>query len=73
MKHQTYLRRRGAVYYCRIRIPLDLQAHFDGRQEINLSLRTRDRRQAAKLCRSVVWRITQRFDELRFKALAGDA
>lgn len=71
MKHQTYLNRRGAVYYCRIRIPRDIQAHFGGRREFNISLRTRDRRRAVADCRRMVQRITAQFEKLRGQDLSG--
>lgn len=46
MHGQTLLQRRGATYYYRQRVPRPLQAYFDGRREIKVSLRTRDPKEA---------------------------
>src|SRR5262249_25752328 len=42
----TNLKRRGAVYYCRRRIPQDLIEHYKGKTELAVSLRTRSLREA---------------------------
>jgi hypothetical protein len=48
MTRQTYLKRRGAVYWLRARVPADLVAHC-GKREHWISLRTRDPNDAARL------------------------
>jgi hypothetical protein len=45
------LRRRGAVYWFRCKIPVDLIEHYKGKQEINESLRTKDPNDALRLVR----------------------
>ncbi len=48
MSAATNLKRRGAVYYCRRRIPLELTGHYGGKQELCVSLHTKDLREARK-------------------------
>lgn len=42
----TYLARRGATYYFRRAIPVELRPAFGGRAEFMLSLRSKDRAEA---------------------------
>lgn len=49
----THLIRRNGTYYFRRRIPEKLRAHFNDKNEISISLRTKDRREAMVLCRSL--------------------
>ena len=41
MRTQTYLVRRGATYYFRIRIPQDLIRFYDDKDELKVLLRPR--------------------------------
>lgn len=65
MNNQTYLVRRGSIYYCRIRIPRDLLEAFHPRTELKLSLRTSVRLEAIVACQKCVIRFHQTFDALR--------
>ena len=48
MSAATNLKRRGAVYYCRRRIPKGLTGHYGGKQELCVSLHTKNLREARK-------------------------
>ncbi|MGF1548765.1 MAG: DUF6538 domain-containing protein [Thiotrichales bacterium] len=48
MRNQTHLFKRAGVYYSRVRIPRDLVEPLGGRQEIRLSLRTKERPEAVR-------------------------
>lgn len=47
----THLTKRSSVYYFRRKIPLELQAFFDGKAEITFSLKTKSRAEAEPLSR----------------------
>ena len=63
MKH-TRLKRRGAVYYFRCKIPADLVDHYKKR-EILESLRTKDPKEALRKVRSRSLQQEEEFDRLR--------
>jgi len=65
MRTQTYLVRRGATYYFRIRIPQDLIKHYDDKDELKVSLRTNDRFEAAQRAREKAIQLHDEFDERR--------
>jgi integrase len=56
MNNQTKLAKRGATYYFRAKIPVDLIAHY-GKKEFKVSLKTTDKREAIRLCnlKAVEW------------------
>lgn len=64
MYGQSRLQKRGGVYYFRATIPQDLQAHF-GRKETIFSLRTKDFREAKRLCRQASVAFDENVDALR--------
>lgn len=65
MQYQTRQHKRGSTYYFRVKIPVDLRRHYDGRQEIKYSLGTKDHREAARLVRQHSARLDQEFEALR--------
>jgi hypothetical protein len=62
---QPYLRRKANVIYLRKKVPVDLRQHFDGKREIAISLKTEDRKEAAKRARLELAKIEERFEQLR--------
>ena len=65
LQPMTGLMRRGARYYIRRVIPLDLQEHFDGKREIVRSLGTSDPKEAKRLW-VVAWAdMDKLFDQAR--------
>jgi hypothetical protein len=66
MARVTYLERRGATYYARLDVPLDLAGHY-GTTTRKKSLRTMDENEAKKLLWPVVdgWRGD--FNEIRLR------
>lgn len=62
---QTHLQKRGSQYYFRIRIPLDLLPHYDGKRELKASLRTADKREATRMCQLRALEANSEFDRLR--------
>jgi hypothetical protein len=65
VRSQTRLARRGAVYYFRAKIPVDLRFHFGRKREVMESLKTSNRREAEELVRVKSVELDQRFAELR--------
>lgn len=65
MHNQTYLFKRGAVYYLRIRVPKDVQHFFPAQKVIKHSLLTRDRREAIKRLRIALDRVEAEFEHYR--------
>lgn len=64
MARVTYLERRGATYYARLDVPLDLVAHY-GTTTRKKSLRTKDENEAKKRLWPVVEGWQAEFDEVR--------
>src|SRR5215467_6160822 len=64
MTKHTRLLRRGAVYYFRVKIPVDLIDHY-GKREIIESLRTKDAKEALRLVRARSEQQEQEFDRIR--------
>jgi hypothetical protein len=67
VRSQPRLARRGAIYYFRAKIPVDLTFDFGRKREILESLRTANRREAEELVRIKSVELDQRFAELRQK------
>ncbi len=67
----NYVFLRSGTYYFRRVIPLDLRSAFEGRKEIVFSLRTKDRRQAARLGRLEAVKWDELFDARRAARAAG--
>ncbi|MDN2582147.1 DUF6538 domain-containing protein [Aquibium sp. ELW1220] len=68
MARLSYLLRRGASYYARMRVPLDL-IDVVGRRELVKALGTKDEHEAKRLMWPVVEAWTRRFDDLRSRRL----
>ncbi|MGH1376005.1 MAG: DUF6538 domain-containing protein [Alphaproteobacteria bacterium] len=64
MAKQTYLIRRGAVYYFRLRVPTDIAKTYGKREEL-FSLKTKDYQEAIKRVRKEVARIENQFEQHR--------
>ncbi|WP_235988512.1 DUF6538 domain-containing protein [Pseudorhizobium endolithicum] len=64
MARLTYLERRGATYYARIDIPLDLVPHY-GTTTRKKSLRTKDERTAKVALWPVIEQWRAEFEEVR--------
>jgi hypothetical protein len=64
MARLTYLERRGAVYYARVDIPLDLVEHY-GTTTRKKSLRTRDENAAKKAMWPVIEAWRAEFEDVR--------
>jgi len=64
MARLSYLLRRGASYYARARVPLDL-VEVVGRKELVKALGTKDENEAKRLMWPVVEEWTRQFDDLR--------
>jgi uncharacterized protein DUF6538 len=65
MTKHTRLLRRGAVYYFRVKIPVDLIDHYGTKREIIESLRTKDAKEALRLVRARSEQQEQEFDRIR--------
>jgi integrase len=65
VRSQTRLARRGAIYYFRAKIPVDLKFHFGSKREIIESLKTSNRKEAEELVRVRSVELDQQFSELR--------
>ncbi|HZO00129.1 MAG TPA: DUF6538 domain-containing protein, partial [Burkholderiales bacterium] len=65
VRSQTRLARRGAVYYFRAKIPVDLKFHFGSKREIIESLRTSNRKEAEELVRVRSVELDQQFSDIR--------
>ncbi|MFL9976050.1 DUF6538 domain-containing protein [Paraburkholderia graminis] len=61
----NHLLKRGSRYYIRRKIPLDLQAHYEGRKEIVKALGTSDAARARILVREESVRLDREFDGVR--------
>ncbi|MFM0178828.1 site-specific integrase [Paraburkholderia aspalathi] len=61
----NHLLKRGSRYYIRRKIPIDLQAHYEGRKEIVKALGTSDPTDARKLVREESVRLDREFDSIR--------
>ncbi|WP_025597982.1 site-specific integrase [Burkholderia sp. WSM2230] len=61
----NHLLKRGSRYYIRRKIPLDLQAKYQGRKEIVKALGTSDPLEARKLVREESVRLDREFDRVR--------
>lgn len=59
---QTFLVRRGATYYFRRVIPERLRPKFEGKRELVFSLKTKDRKDAVRLCRAEAVRTDKLFE-----------
>lgn len=64
MARVTYLERRGATYYARLDVPLDLVGHFETTTR-KKSLRTKDENEAKKRLWPVIESWQTEFDEVR--------
>ena len=72
MARLSYLLRRGASYYARVRVPLDL-VEIVGRKELVKALGTKDEHEAKRLLWPVVGEWNRQFDDLRARrALTAD-
>lgn len=67
----SLLERRGARYYYRQRVPVDLQPHF-GRGELRRSLGTSDHRQARVRVKLEAARAERTFERMRGDAMTND-
>jgi len=68
----SYLLRRGASYYARLKVPTDLVAIL-GKKELVKALGTKDQREAKRLMWPVVGEWNRQFDDLRARRqLTGD-
>jgi hypothetical protein len=65
MRTQTRLVRRGPVYYFRARIPEAFKYHFGGKAELNVSLKTKDKKEAERLVRVKSVELDGTFESLR--------
>ena len=72
MRNQTYLLKRGGVFYFRIKIPTDLVLIFRPKHEIKFSLHTRDKKRAMQIAHLEAVRHDQMFAEARAKAYPND-
>jgi integrase len=61
----THLFKRGSTYYFRRRIPKDLAAHYGGRLEVSVSLRTTSRNEAVRFARLAGVRLDEEFSQHR--------
>lgn len=66
MARLSYIIRRGATYYARIRVPLDV-ADIVGKNELVKSLGTKDEHEAKRLMWPVVEDWNRQFDEIRLR------
>lgn len=64
MARWSYIVRRGATYYARMRVPLDL-VPLVGKEEHSQSLRTKDEHDAKRLMWPVIEGWTRLHDDLR--------
>ncbi len=60
----THLAKRGSRYYFRRKIPIDVLAHYKGK-EVMRSLGTSDKREAERLARAIGVDFDQEFARLR--------
>ena len=67
----TLLERRGARYYFRQRVPVDLQEHF-GRGELRRSLGTADPREARRRLKLEATRAEKTFERMRRDAMTNE-
>lgn len=65
MPKQPHLRRRGAVYWYRRRVPKDVTGAFNGKREVVYSLRTKERSEALRLLPLEDARWNGKFDRAR--------
>src|SRR5215831_9224832 len=63
----THLWRRGATYYFRAKVPVDLLQHYAPKREIKFSLKTNDRKEAERLVRQAAVKQDEEFAALRRK------
>ena len=68
LARKTYLKKRGARWYCRVRVPADLVGQFD-KTEIVESLQTSDYREA---CARVEAKVRDIFRNRQHGACMGD-
>ncbi|RWB08987.1 MAG: integrase [Mesorhizobium sp.] len=68
MARLSYLLRRGASYYARVRVPLDI-VDVVGKQEIVKALGTKDENQAKRLLWPVVEAWNRQFDDIRSRRM----
>lgn len=68
MARLSYLLRRGASYYARVRVPLDL-VDTVGRKELVKALGTKDEQEAKRLMWPVVEGWNRQFDDLRARRI----
>lgn len=61
VKNQTYLVKRGGVYWFRRKIPIELVPFYDGKKEITFSLRTKDQKQAKEKAQFEALKSSQEF------------
>eukprot|EP01035_Chromulina_nebulosa_P065630 gene65630-89779_t len=71
MARLSYLLRRGASYYARIRVPLDL-VDVTGKQELVKALGTKDENEAKRLMWPVVEAWNRQFDDIRSRRIITD-
>lgn len=71
MARLSYLLRRGASYYARVRVPLDL-VDIVGRKELVKALGTKDEHEAKRLMWPVVESWSRQFDDLRARRVLTD-
>jgi integrase len=68
---QNHLTRRGARYYYRRRIPLDLLGHYAPSKELTKALGTSDPQEAARLARALAVKHDEEFTAIRALAQIG--
>jgi hypothetical protein len=69
MSRTTHVVRRGATYYFRMRVPLDLVAHYE-KNEITFSLKTKDPAEAKRQAHSEALRHIDEFEQTRMRLSA---
>ncbi len=65
MPLRTNLEKRGATYYYRRRVPIDVAGAF-GRSNVRISLGTKNRAEAEKLCKARDQEFDKLFESLRY-------
>lgn len=64
--------RRGATYYFRRKIPLDLVAAHGGKREATFSLKTKNRAEAERAARKASVRLDEEWTRMRCERVSGD-
>lgn len=72
LKDQTHLVKRGPIYYHRLRVPAALRQHY-GKDELVVSLRTREKAEALRLARLRTLQLDQEFAHILAMQSTGPA